>query len=52
MKKKLSKDERLALIRAGREDRGKYVARAAVKQKKVMLHLLTMLSGILSFFLF
>lgn len=34
MRKKLSKDERLALIRAGREDRGKYIARAAVKQKK------------------
>ncbi|PKI77088.1 hypothetical protein CRG98_002591 [Punica granatum] len=31
---KLSKDERLALVRAGREDRGKYQARAAVKQKK------------------
>ncbi|XP_028796409.1 protein SDA1 homolog [Neltuma alba] len=34
VRKKLSKDERLALIRAGREDRGKYMARAAVKQKK------------------
>ncbi|KAF5749191.1 protein SDA1 isoform X3 [Tripterygium wilfordii] len=31
---KLSKEERLALVRAGREDRGKYLARAAVKQKK------------------
>ncbi|KAI9101436.1 hypothetical protein K1719_023918 [Acacia pycnantha] len=34
VRKKLSKDERLALIRAGREDRGKYMARTAVKQKK------------------
>ncbi|PSR84806.1 hypothetical protein CEY00_Acc32784 [Actinidia chinensis var. chinensis] len=34
VKKKLSKEERLALIRAGREERGKYQARAAVKQKK------------------
>ncbi|XP_058115565.1 uncharacterized protein LOC131258331 [Magnolia sinica] len=34
IRKKLSKEERLALIRAGREDRGKYQARAAVKQKK------------------
>lgn len=31
----MSKEERLALVRAGREDRGKYQARAAVKQKKV-----------------
>ncbi|KAF5726706.1 protein SDA1 [Tripterygium wilfordii] len=34
VRKKLSKEERLALVRAGREDRGKYQARAAVKQKK------------------
>ncbi|KAK7280939.1 hypothetical protein RIF29_08518 [Crotalaria pallida] len=34
VKKKMTKDERLALVRAGREDRGKYQARAAVKQKK------------------
>ncbi|CAL9073749.1 unnamed protein product [Musa textilis] len=34
IKRKLSKDERLALVRAGREDRGKYQARTAVKQKK------------------
>ncbi|KAI4310374.1 hypothetical protein MLD38_035356 [Melastoma candidum] len=34
VKKKLSKEERLELVRAGREDRGKYQARAAVKQKK------------------
>ncbi|XP_077228245.1 ARM repeat superfamily protein [Tasmannia lanceolata] len=34
IRRKLSKDERLALVRAGREDRGKYIARAAVKQKK------------------
>ncbi|XP_021901267.1 protein SDA1 homolog [Carica papaya] len=31
---KLSKEERLALVRAGREDRGKYQARTAIKQKK------------------
>jgi len=35
IKRKLSKEERLALVKAGREDRGKYQARAAVKQKKV-----------------
>ncbi|TKY58127.1 SDA1-like protein [Spatholobus suberectus] len=35
VRKKLSKDERLALVRAGREDRGKYHARTAVKQKKM-----------------
>ncbi|PKA51957.1 hypothetical protein AXF42_Ash008186 [Apostasia shenzhenica] len=34
IKSKLSKEERLALVRAGREDRGNYQARAAVKQKK------------------
>ncbi|XP_020591282.1 protein SDA1 homolog [Phalaenopsis equestris] len=34
IRSKLSKDERLALVRAGREDRGQYQARAAVKQKK------------------
>ncbi|KAK1319518.1 hypothetical protein QJS10_CPB04g00030 [Acorus calamus] len=34
IKKKLNKEERLALVRAGREERGKYQARAAVKQKK------------------
>ncbi|KAG8365994.1 hypothetical protein BUALT_Bualt17G0029900 [Buddleja alternifolia] len=34
IKLKLTKDERLALIRAGREDRGKYQARTAIKQKK------------------
>lgn len=34
VRKKLSKEERLALVRAGREDRGKYQARAAVKQNK------------------
>ncbi|CAL9193319.1 unnamed protein product, partial [Musa hybrid cultivar] len=33
IKRKLSKEERLALVRAGREDRGKYQARTAVKQK-------------------
>ncbi|ONK65926.1 uncharacterized protein A4U43_C06F2410 [Asparagus officinalis] len=34
IRRKFSKEERLALVRAGREDRGKYQARAAVKQKK------------------
>ncbi|XP_027334227.1 protein SDA1 homolog [Abrus precatorius] len=34
VRKRLSKDERLALVRAGREERGKYHARTAVKQKK------------------
>ncbi|KAK6252431.1 hypothetical protein QUC31_014151 [Theobroma cacao] len=31
---RLSKEERLALVKAGREDRGQYQARTAVKQKK------------------
>lgn len=35
IRKKLSKDERLALVRAGREDKGKYQARTAIKKKKV-----------------
>ncbi|KAG9445522.1 hypothetical protein H6P81_011650 [Aristolochia fimbriata] len=34
IRRKLTKDERLALVKAGREDRGKYQARTAVKQKK------------------
>ncbi|KAL0336052.1 UNVERIFIED_CONTAM: protein SDA1 [Sesamum radiatum] len=34
IKKKLTKEERLALIRAGREEREKYQSRTAVKQKK------------------
>ncbi|KAJ1422692.1 hypothetical protein SESBI_12883 [Sesbania bispinosa] len=34
VRKKMSKDERLALVKAGREERGKYYARTAVKQKK------------------
>ncbi|XP_068665016.1 uncharacterized protein [Aristolochia californica] len=34
IRRKLSKEERLALVKAGREDRGKYQARAAIKQKK------------------
>ncbi|KZV14604.1 hypothetical protein F511_42274 [Dorcoceras hygrometricum] len=34
IKQKLTKQERLALIRAGREERGKYQARTAIKQKK------------------
>ncbi|CAA7390889.1 unnamed protein product [Spirodela intermedia] len=34
IKRRMSKEERLALVKAGREDRGKYRARTAVKQKK------------------
>uniref|UniRef100_A0A7N2LJU5 Protein SDA1 n=1 Tax=Quercus lobata TaxID=97700 RepID=A0A7N2LJU5_QUELO len=34
VKKKMSKEERLVLVRAGREERGKYQARTSVKQKK------------------
>ncbi|XP_030475012.1 uncharacterized protein LOC115692332 [Syzygium oleosum] len=34
VKQKLSKEERLVLVKAGREERGKYQARAAIKQKK------------------
>ncbi|KAJ0095219.1 hypothetical protein Patl1_16804 [Pistacia atlantica] len=34
VRQKLSKEERLALVRAGREDRGKFMARTAIKQKK------------------
>ncbi|XP_022149440.1 protein SDA1 homolog [Momordica charantia] len=34
IRRRLSKEEKLALVKAGREDRGKYQARAAVKQKK------------------
>ncbi|KAK4791419.1 hypothetical protein SAY86_031832 [Trapa natans] len=34
LKQKLSKEERLECVRAGREERGKYQSRAAVKQKK------------------
>jgi len=34
VRRKMSKEERLAMVKAGREDRGAYVARAAVKQKK------------------
>lgn len=34
IRSKLSKEEKLAMVRAGREDRGPYQARAAVKQKK------------------
>nr|POF07222.1 hypothetical protein CFP56_78879 [Quercus suber] len=31
---KMSKEERLALVRVGKEGRGKYQARTSVKQKK------------------
>ncbi|XP_030496966.2 uncharacterized protein LOC115712753 [Cannabis sativa] len=34
VRKKLSKEERLAMVKMGREDRGKYQSRTAVKQKK------------------
>ncbi|PRQ40103.1 putative SDA1 domain-containing protein [Rosa chinensis] len=35
VKRRMTKEEKLALVKAGREDRGKYMARAAVKQKKL-----------------
>lgn len=35
VKRKMTKEERLEMVKAGREDRGKYQARAAIKQKKV-----------------
>lgn len=47
---KLSKEERLALVRAGREDRGKYQARTAIKQKKVWCQKQTILSMGLSLY--
>uniref|UniRef100_A0A1D1XRJ6 Protein SDA1 n=1 Tax=Anthurium amnicola TaxID=1678845 RepID=A0A1D1XRJ6_9ARAE len=34
VKRRLSKEEKLALVKAGREERGKYQSRTAVKQKK------------------
>lgn len=34
IRKKLTKDEKLALVRAGREERGKYQSRTSIKQKK------------------
>ncbi|CAM0902564.1 unnamed protein product [Alopecurus aequalis] len=34
IKRKTTKEERLEMVKAGREDRGKYQARAAIKQKK------------------
>lgn len=34
IKRKASKEERLEMVKAGREDRGKYQARASIKQKK------------------
>uniref|UniRef100_A0A1S3CNI9 Protein SDA1 n=1 Tax=Cucumis melo TaxID=3656 RepID=A0A1S3CNI9_CUCME len=34
IRRRVTKEEKLALVKAGREDRGKYQARAAVKQKK------------------
>ncbi|EMS61867.1 hypothetical protein TRIUR3_27472 [Triticum urartu] len=34
VKRKMTKEERLEMVKAGREDRGKYQARAAIKQKK------------------
>lgn len=34
IRKKLTKDERLAMVKAGREEREKYQSRAATKQKK------------------
>lgn len=34
IKRKMSKEQRLELVKAGREDRGKYQARASIKKKK------------------
>uniref|UniRef100_A0A9I9DS88 Protein SDA1 n=1 Tax=Cucumis melo TaxID=3656 RepID=A0A9I9DS88_CUCME len=34
IRRRVTKEEKLALVKAGREERGKYQARAAVKQKK------------------
>ncbi|XP_022855527.1 protein SDA1 homolog isoform X2 [Olea europaea var. sylvestris] len=34
IRKKLTKDEKLALVRAGREERGKYQSRTSIKRKK------------------
>ncbi|KAI3926111.1 hypothetical protein MKW98_028247 [Papaver atlanticum] len=34
IRRKMTKEERLELVKAGREDRGKYQARAAIKQKR------------------
>ncbi|XP_022876155.1 protein SDA1 homolog isoform X2 [Olea europaea var. sylvestris] len=34
IRKKLTKDEKLALVRAGREERGKYQSRTSIKKKK------------------
>ncbi|RZC68641.1 hypothetical protein C5167_031831 [Papaver somniferum] len=34
IRRKMTKEERLELVKEGREDRGKYRARAAIKQKK------------------
>jgi protein SDA1 len=40
VRRKMSKEERLAMVQAGREDRGKYLAATAVGKKKVRLMLL------------
>jgi protein SDA1 len=37
IRRKLSKEERVALVKAGREDRDPYVSRAYTKKKKVNL---------------
>ncbi|EPS67164.1 hypothetical protein M569_07613, partial [Genlisea aurea] len=34
IKRKLTKEQKLAVIRAGREERGKYQSRTGIKQKK------------------
>ncbi|GJS22669.1 zinc finger, CCHC-type containing protein [Tanacetum coccineum] len=39
IRKKMTKEERKALIKAGREDSVKYQSKAAVKQKKVHFHI-------------
>jgi protein SDA1 len=40
VRRKMSKEERLGMVQAGREDRGKYLAATAVGKKKVRLMLL------------
>uniref|UniRef100_A0A453D286 Uncharacterized protein n=1 Tax=Aegilops tauschii subsp. strangulata TaxID=200361 RepID=A0A453D286_AEGTS len=37
VKRKMTEEEILEMVKAGREDRGKYQARAAIKQKKCLL---------------
>ncbi|GJW61281.1 protein SDA1 [Tanacetum coccineum] len=45
IRKKMTKEERKALIKAGREDSVKYQSKAAVKQKKVHFHISLLFSA-------